>query len=587
MLIVHLPRPATHESPTSRPSELHQHALINLAVFHLQSSHYDAAEAAVEEAIRRARHVHDQEANELCGALLDRIHALRTLSSSSSSSSSRNGATADTSLHLDPLFGDGEPQRLAGRAFDLETAWHVSLSQRVGAFGLSEALNVLHELTWDFDAALAPAFLGGQEAARGGRGARSAAAGRARRKRQLRKWEELRSAAAQQQQHPQGPTGGLTATSAAAAAAREAQKRKTGRKEPRASIARDAFRYEALQGAIWYALGFGAVADVLWDAALTRVGPSGESGLVCANDVRIEALGGKAFALAEAGAYDEALELLLPYELIEGLSLVEYHAWVKRLWAVLWLRARRRGEVATMQRLKRTDPTIEDEVDGQDPKSAPSKPVSLLQAEPQSARARTLSLLRRGRFAADLGEHDAALEHSLECVEMAKRFNLYPIQRSAMLQVIELFAGPLKLPARAAALATPLCIACREDDNYERRGDAERTMAAVTLASTARPSSAPAPEEQQRSQRAAIEHLVRAQEWYAQTDSRAQRLACLAQLVQLHHNLGDLEGRARWLEEQVAQEETLAHAQNTKEVDPLVLEIEQIVSDLGEKIASS
>ncbi|KDN52965.1 hypothetical protein K437DRAFT_266168 [Tilletiaria anomala UBC 951] len=578
-------------APQHAEHELHHHALINLAAFHMQSNNLQAAESSVEEAIRLGRHVHDTYAIDLCAALLDRLQALKPID---------EPPILDPKLIVDAGSGKFEPQRQI-LPFSLETLWHARHSVETGRSSLPEALNSMHELTWDFDPDFPASFLGGTL---GFGGNKTPMAKTLRKQKQKKRLKELQANAAQQ-----GPMGGMTAATALAAAAREAQLRKLGRKEPRASSGKEAVRYDALRGAVWCDMGFGQVAEVLWDEALHQIGSSGFSHHTCANEVRLEALGGKAFRLAEAGHYDDALALLLDWDFLCGLSLLEYQDWQKRIWRVLWLRARRQGKVATMKRLKESRYEVELEVDGLNPAddraaldpllgtkldgASPEAPALNPESDNatlsrganeadavvrmhESAKERTLRVLRQGKHASDLGDVSLALMPLMESISLANRFKFAPLQRAATVHVAELMAVQLNLPKRAQHTLSEVFDECLVEDNFERRADAQKVKAVVLLANSSH---------EPGECKEAIGWLERACADYERVGANASRLSCVGLIVYLYHHLQDQDERQRWLTTYMALEAQLAQAQNSLEVDPLVLRVEGIVKQLGHRFS--
>ncbi|PWN49306.1 hypothetical protein IE53DRAFT_369875 [Violaceomyces palustris] len=122
--------------------------------------------------------------------------------------------------------------------------------------------------------------------------------------------------------------------------------------EARDNSGRTAVEPSMLISDLWEKMGFHEVADA--HATIAEEAASKEG--VDASQIRLSLSCSRSRRLAGQGLYDQALAQLLRKETYETLSFREYSEWREAIWEVLWLKAKRREETVTLQKLGELDP---------------------------------------------------------------------------------------------------------------------------------------------------------------------------------------------------------------------------------------
>ncbi|KAN0066126.1 hypothetical protein ACQY0O_000220 [Thecaphora frezii] len=321
---------------------------------------------------------------------------------------------------------------------------------------------------------------------------------------------------------------------------------------------KSAARPDVTVGHLWQQLGQSLIADVYFRCA-TR--GNGASASIQAEG-RIKARCERAMKLARKGRYEQALSLLLKPATYKSLSIDEYRAWCETVWAVLWLRAKRRCESKTLQKLAEQNPgsahELED-VDIEDLVETPKALQELLAASginkissavetkqgPRTPpgpgaslpiRQKIELLLEKAKRLMHGGQPTLALSPALLAIAIAKSRGYAPLERSGIVVLSSITGKGFKMPEQALSTieeAMPLILA---EEDLEARAVAQWTYAECLLA---------------KDTAAKEESTVREALWWlqrAEKDMDAISLIhvqrkVLYYMVRLYHHLDDAERR--------------------------------------------
>ncbi|ORY23427.1 hypothetical protein BCR39DRAFT_549234 [Naematelia encephala] len=111
----------------------------------------------------------------------------------------------------------------------------------------------------------------------------------------------------------------------------------------------DLAAWHAAQASLWGMMGSEHLCELHEDLALRSGGVSG--------DARLTVALARAERMTNKARYDDALRLLLDFDLLQGMNMTEYHRWTKVVWAVLDRRAVLNGDISSLELLDSLRPS--------------------------------------------------------------------------------------------------------------------------------------------------------------------------------------------------------------------------------------
>ncbi|PWN41757.1 hypothetical protein IE81DRAFT_367241 [Ceraceosorus guamensis] len=349
----------------------------------------------------------------------------------------------------------------------------------------------------------------------------------------------------------------------------------TGPDLPRTEIACTSTSIAASVASLWSMMGHESVADAWRGVALEEQGDV---------EMRIAAECGEAWKLAEKGSFENSLEALFRDELVDALEAHLLPRWTSQILRIMWLRARRRGDLFAMRFYTLADPNVEADVDGADEangirsarRDEQTEPDEPAQFDEPSADSKMLSQLKQARtlFEADAAAH--SLDQCLTVLVAAQKSGRARIWRGARVLLAELQAGPLRLGESACLTMEEILPRCLADHDAERKADAMFAYAKAILAKD---------RDEEGSKREASQWFERASQQYADAGANVSQSKALYYLGRLLLELGEEERAAWWAERLHEVEMTLQHLEQASTLDELDRDVFETMQAVQARIA--